>query len=224
MAQWNVSEGDKDLLRNLVSRSKQKITPEVTKSCKEFYKKDVVSYEDLVNIKTKLPDDIPVFVFFDRLTLKHEDHTYHASEEFRKKTEQLKIQQEQDSYKRLIRDIDPAQKYGRTDHMENFGTEMRAVNRQMISVINVVITVVGAFFFGFSGVTYAYPHLKLDLPTRFIIGLVPATIVFFCDLYFVIKGMDMDETTGTQTNEPGNVQPHSPATFSFKNMEAKKND
>ena len=94
---------------------------------------------------------------------------------------------------------------------------MRAVNRQMISVINVVITVVGAFFFGFSGVTYAYPHMKLDLPTRFIIGLVPATIVFFCDLYFVIKGMDMDETAETQPKEKG-------AAFSFKNMEAKKND
>ncbi|EGT56408.1 hypothetical protein CAEBREN_17778 [Caenorhabditis brenneri] len=219
MAQWNVSKEDKDLLRGLVAGSKEKITPEITKSCKEFYKKDVVSYKDLVNIKTKLPDDVPVFVFFDRLTLRHEDHTYKASEEFRKKTEELRIQQEQDSYKKLIRDIDPAQKYGKTDHMENFGSEMRAVNRQMISVINVVITVVGAFFFGFSGVTYAYPHLKLDLPTRFIIGLVPATIVFFCDLYFVVKGMDMDEHAENQPPKETSAAP-----FSFKNMEAKKND
>ncbi|CAP24133.1 Protein CBG02376 [Caenorhabditis briggsae] len=219
MAQWNVSQADKDLLRDLVAGSKEKISPETSKSCKELYKKDVVTYKDLVNIKTKLPDDVPVFVFFDRLTLRHEDHTYRASEEFRKRTDKLRIQQEQDSYKKLIRDIDPAQKYGRTDHMENFGTEMRAVNRQMISVINVIITVVGAFFFGFSGVTYAYPHMKLDLPTRFIIGLVPATIVFFCDLYFVVKGMDMDEQTESQPPKEATG-----ATFSFKNMEAKKND
>lgn len=51
MAQWNVSQEDKNLLRDLVAGSKEKITPEVSKSCKEFYKKDVVSYKDLVNIK-----------------------------------------------------------------------------------------------------------------------------------------------------------------------------
>lgn len=102
--------------------------------------------------------------------------------------------------------------------IQNFGVEMRAVNRQMISVINVVITVVGSFFFGFSGITYAYPHLNLDLPTRFIFGLVPATIVFFCDLYFVVKGMDMGESSETQPRESTGE------TFSFKNMEAKKND
>uniref|UniRef100_A0A8R1HNQ2 Transmembrane protein 199 n=1 Tax=Caenorhabditis japonica TaxID=281687 RepID=A0A8R1HNQ2_CAEJA len=218
MAEWDVSEENKNLLRDLIAKSACDLSTENQKVVKDFTKKDVITYKDLVNIKEKLPEDVPVFVFFDRLTLRHEDHTYKASAAFRKKTEELKVQQEQDSYKRLIRDVDPAQKYGRTDHMENFGVEMRTVNRQMMSVVNVVITVVGAFFFGFSGVTYAYPHLKLDLATRFIIGLVPATIVFFCDLYFVVKGMDFDEHVENLKEGP------SAATFSFKNMEDKKND
>ncbi|KJH50684.1 hypothetical protein DICVIV_03124 [Dictyocaulus viviparus] len=70
------------------------------------------------------------------------------------------------------------------------------VNRQLISVINVIITVGGAFFFGFSGVQYAYPQLHLDIATRFVIGLVPATIVFFADLYFLIKNMNQDDMCG----------------------------
>lgn len=221
----------KDLVNITVSFFLQFQNCNISSKLARKRKKNVKKPLKNIIFQEKLPADVPVFAFFDRLTLHHEDHTYKASAAFRKKTDELRIQQEQDSYKRLIRDVDPAQKYGRTDHMEvgnwnffkwslffqNFGVEMRTVNRQMMSVINVLITVVGAFFFGFSGVTYAYPHLKLDLATRFIIGLVPATIVFFCDLYFVVKSMDQDETAENQL-------PMDNANFSFKNMADKKND
>uniref|UniRef100_A0A0K0DF69 Transmembrane protein 199 n=1 Tax=Angiostrongylus cantonensis TaxID=6313 RepID=A0A0K0DF69_ANGCA len=99
------------------------------------------------------------------------------------------------AYKRIVRSVDASQKYGKVDHLENFGAELRIVNRQLISVVNVVITVAGAFFFGFSGVQYAYPQLHLDIATRFIIGLVPATVVFFADLYFILKTMDQDDSS-----------------------------
>ncbi|CAB3411298.1 unnamed protein product [Caenorhabditis bovis] len=218
MAQWTLTDENRKILNKLLTENS--VPAKTASAIKEITKKTVLTFEDITNIKNKLPDDVPVCVFFNKLKLSYEDHTYKASEEFRKKTEELKIQQEQDSYRRLVRSVDPLQKYGRTDHMENFGAEMRTVNRQVMSVVNVIITVVGAFFFGFSGVTYAYPHLKLDLATRFIIGLVPATIVFFADLYFVIKSMDM----GEDIEPPSTTTPKSGANFSFKNMEEKKND
>ncbi|CAI2325589.1 unnamed protein product [Caenorhabditis sp. 36 PRJEB53466] len=225
MAEWNVSKADKDLFRDLIAASKDEIASGSAKAIKEFQQKDCVTYKDLVNIKEKLPADMPVFVFFDRLTLRHEDHTYKASAAFRKRTEELRVQQEQDAYKRLIRDVDPAQKYGRTELMEDFGRQMRSSRRLETSLINVLITVVGTFFFGFSGVTYAYPHLKLDFATRILIGMVPATIVFFCDLYFFVKSMDMDETTAEQVPSEGTRTAPAPGSnFSFKNMEDKKND
>ncbi|ETN70465.1 hypothetical protein NECAME_04888 [Necator americanus] len=133
----------------------------------------------------------------------------------RAKTEELRKQQENMTYKKLVQSVDASQKYGKVNHMENFGAELKVVNRQLMSIFNVVITVVGAFFFGFSGVQFAYPHLHLDLATRFIIGLVPATIVFFADLYFVIKNLDQDYSTEAQASTS--------AVLSFKEM-SKKND
>ncbi|KAE9419528.1 hypothetical protein Angca_006604, partial [Angiostrongylus cantonensis] len=142
-----------------------------------------------------LPPDAPLFLFLTRLTVHCENVTYKASEEFRAKTESLRRTQENLAYKRIVRSVDASQKYGKVDHLENFGAELRIVNRQLISVVNVVITVAGAFFFGFSGVQYAYPQLHLDIATRFIIGLVPATVVFFADLYFILKTMDQDDSS-----------------------------
>ncbi|KIH65145.1 hypothetical protein ANCDUO_04536 [Ancylostoma duodenale] len=133
----------------------------------------------------------------------------------RAKTEQLRKQQENMAYKKIVQSVDASQKYGKVNLVENFGAELKVVNRQLISIFNVVITVVGAFFFGFSGVQFAYPHLHLDIATRFIIGLVPATIVFFADLYFVIKNMDYDDSVDPCPSNAG--------VLSFKEM-SKKND
>uniref|UniRef100_A0A914EAU2 Uncharacterized protein n=1 Tax=Acrobeloides nanus TaxID=290746 RepID=A0A914EAU2_9BILA len=71
--------------------------------------------------------------------------------------------------------------------------EIRAANRQMTAIFNTILTVGGAFVFGFFGIEYAAPRYKLDIALRMLIGLVLATVVFFADLYFIIKNMDMDE-------------------------------
>ncbi|VDN41509.1 unnamed protein product [Gongylonema pulchrum] len=68
--------------------------------------------------------------------------------------------------------------------------EMKAVNRQLTVVLNTLLTVAGGFFFGYFGISYAYPSLHLDMTTRMILGLLIGAIVFFADLYFIVKGMD----------------------------------
>uniref|UniRef100_A0A183CBT7 Endoplasmic reticulum transmembrane protein n=1 Tax=Globodera pallida TaxID=36090 RepID=A0A183CBT7_GLOPA len=71
------------------------------------------------------------------------------------------------------------------------GARRRA--RQLVAVINTLITVGGSFAFGFFGVEFAYPQLRLDVATRMLLGLVLATLVFFADLYFLVKGMETEE-------------------------------
>lgn len=68
--------------------------------------------------------------------------------------------------------------------------DLRSVNRQMIAVINTLLTVGGAFAFGFFGINMAYSHLNLDIATRMLLGLFFGTIVFFADIYFIVKNMD----------------------------------
>ncbi|VDK49044.1 unnamed protein product [Anisakis simplex] len=67
---------------------------------------------------------------------------------------------------------------------------MRVANRQAIVVFNTLITVGGAFAFGFFGMGYAVPSLQTELLFRLSVGVLLALIVFFADLYFIIKGMD----------------------------------
>jgi hypothetical protein len=67
---------------------------------------------------------------------------------------------------------------------------MKEVNRQLIAIVNALITVAGAFAFGYYGINLAYPSLNLNFETRLIMGMCAGTIVFFADMYFIIKSMD----------------------------------
>lgn len=69
----------------------------------------------------------------------------------------------------------------------SFGAEYREMNRQLIVLINTLLTVAGAFAFGYFGVQLAYPAASFDIAPRLIIGLILGTIVFFADLYFIVK-------------------------------------
>ena len=93
----------------------------------------------------------------------------------------------------MTRDVDSMQRFGKVHLMQDFGREMQSMNKQSVAVINTVLTVAGAFVFGFFGVPLAYPSAHLDFAVKMMIGLVIATIVFFADLYFLIKNMNMDD-------------------------------
>lgn len=68
---------------------------------------------------------------------------------------------------------------------------MKEANRQVISIFNTLLTVAAAFAFGFYGVSVAYPSLNLSLEVRLIFGICAATVVFFADLYFIVKYLDV---------------------------------
>lgn len=170
--EWKSTELDRKRLAAL-----EEFASEEGKSVlRNISSKNLFSIDDIIEIKKAVAPHAPVFLFLNNLTVHHEEVTYKASTDFRTKTEALRRKQENMAYKKIVESVDATQKYGKINHMENFGAELRVVNRQLISIVNIVITVVGAFFFGFSGVQFAYPHLHLDIATRFIIGLVPATI------------------------------------------------
>lgn len=66
-----------------------------------------------------------------------------------------------------------------------FSSDIKVVNRQLTVVLNMILTVVGAFVFGFVGLGIVNPGL--EMPVRMIVGTTLATLVFFADLYFVVK-------------------------------------
>lgn len=72
-----------------------------------------------------------------------------------------------------------------TFYKENLGQEMKTMNNQIIAVVNFAVTVVGAFVFGYKGSEAAMeiPNVAIQLT----VAMILATIVFFADLYFLIK-------------------------------------
>ncbi|KHN86910.1 Transmembrane protein [Toxocara canis] len=186
---WEVTEENRELLRSWASAC---TNPERCSLADALVKKSppVVDFEEVNEVLQHFSAEYPVYQFIERLhpvrvkPEKKRDRAYEA------RIQKLKKQQEDGMYKEMVRSIDPNQQYGRVSLMHNFGAEMRIANRQAIAVFNTLITVGGAFGFGFFGMGYAYPSLQTDLPFRLAVGIVLATIVFFADLYFIVKSMD----------------------------------
>ncbi|CAJ0564678.1 unnamed protein product, partial [Mesorhabditis spiculigera] len=176
--------------RCFVELEKRLDDPEKQQIVAGLAQKDVLTVGDVKKIQALIPPNFPAFFILLNEFRRVRELDYQASPAFRAKTEQLKRKFEDYAYRKLVESVDPAQSYGATPLMADFGSDFRSMNRQLGTVINFAITVIGGFFFGFSGVTYAYPSRDWDLATRFLIGLVLATIIFFADLYFLIKNMD----------------------------------
>uniref|UniRef100_A0A1I7Z0M3 Endoplasmic reticulum-based factor for assembly of v-atpase n=1 Tax=Steinernema glaseri TaxID=37863 RepID=A0A1I7Z0M3_9BILA len=162
----------------------------------ELLKKEI-SQEDLGNCKRCLPLNFPFFMITERLEIYKPPVEKKDNPEYRRRLERLRVEQQAREYKLMTKTIDAGQKYGRDTTMENFGQELRSANRHLIVVVNTLLTVGGAFAFGFFGIHIAYPHLNLDMARRMIIGLVLGIIVFFADLYFIVKGMGDDIESNT---------------------------
>uniref|UniRef100_A0A1I8A4L0 Endoplasmic reticulum-based factor for assembly of v-atpase n=1 Tax=Steinernema glaseri TaxID=37863 RepID=A0A1I8A4L0_9BILA len=166
----------------------------------ELLKKEICQ-KDLENCKRCLSSNFPFFMIAERLEVYKPPVEKKDNPEYRRRLDRLRVEQQEREYKLMTKMIDPGQKYGRDTIMENFGQELRSANRHLIAVFNTLLTVGGAFAFGFFGIDIAYPHLNLDMTRRMIIGLVLGIIVFFADLYFIVKGMgdDIESKTTAET-------------------------
>ncbi|XP_060067373.1 transmembrane protein 199-like [Ylistrum balloti] len=105
--------------------------------------------------------------------------------ELEARIQRLKAEQENKRYKEMTRNVDKSQK----DDMDkmNIGSEVKAMNSQMWSVVNFVVTVGGAFAFGYKATEIALGGSKHAMMVQMVIGLIFGTIVFFADLYFLVK-------------------------------------
>ncbi|XP_072013824.1 transmembrane protein 199-like [Amphiura filiformis] len=96
--------------------------------------------------------------------------------------EQLKAEQENKQYKLMTRNVN-ADAYGDQGLLAGVRQEVRSVKAQLMGVFNVVLTVLGAFTFGFMASYYAGKPAAYCVVVGFIFGLTTAA----ADLYFFIK-------------------------------------
>jgi len=209
------SQGDEGSSEDLMQREIKLKGKKQSFTIKELISRDRLSCDEVDAMQKSLPKEVEFHKFVDSLQphfisvlpSSEDRNTFappmdptKAKEAYRQRIERLRREQENREYQAMTQSIDPSQRYGRANLMENFGKDMRDVNRQVMAIVNTLITVGGAFVFGFFGLQLAYPSLQLDIATRMLVGLVLGTIVFFADLYFIIKTMDGPETSSTNSS------------------------
>ncbi|KAK0415396.1 hypothetical protein QR680_011924 [Steinernema hermaphroditum] len=187
-------------------------------------KGDKVNQKMLEDYQNAVPPHLPFFMIVERLDVYKSPVVKKDNTEYQKRLQKLREEQQEKEYKQMTMTVDTGQRYGRENLMENFGQELRSANRHLIVVFNTLLTVGGAFVFGFFGIDIAYPHLNLDMTRRMIIGLVLGTIVFFADLYFIVKalGDDIESTNGQSTTVASTEASTSTSSEAKVNNENKK--
>uniref|UniRef100_A0A0N5AII8 Transmembrane protein 199 n=1 Tax=Syphacia muris TaxID=451379 RepID=A0A0N5AII8_9BILA len=194
---WEISDDCKTMLADWSADS---TSPEMKRTVDRWLKIKplVLSSDEVLSVLRPLADKVPIYLLIERLKLHKPEVKKTVNPEYQKHIQQLKWDQENREYESMIRSIDPTQKFGGGNM--NFGEELKAMNRQSVVVFNTLLTVGGAFAFGFFGVGYAYPALNLNVTVRMTIGLILATVVFFADLYFIVKGMDLNQESSESSS------------------------
>ncbi|MFH4981043.1 hypothetical protein AB6A40_007752 [Gnathostoma spinigerum] len=185
---WNVeklSKGEKEKIDGLVKNSPH-----------------IIDGNELLDLLKPLASRYPIYKLVENIRPHLQKEESKPSKEYLARITRLKLEQEQREYQQMVKSVDANQKYGRADYMQDFGREMRMLNRHVITIFNTCLTVAGSFAFGFYGIGYAYPSLELNLPVRMLMGLVLGTVVFIADLYFLVKGMDDHDNESLQSARP----------------------
>lgn len=175
---WAFDDAEKRLLRNLAVSYGVKLPD-------SLFEQNSLAPSDVDLVEKSFPKSSPIFPFLLALRPQLLIPNPARSAEHVALTARLRAEN-------ACRSINPPT-WARRNQPLSFGAELRAANRQLTSIINMVLTVVAAFVFGFYGLSLAYPSLSGDMTLRAVLGLVFATVVFIADIYFVIKNMTLDD-------------------------------
>jgi len=110
------------------------------------------------------------------------------SPELEARCELLRAQQSNREYRDMTRNVDTVK--AKESPLSEIGREIRAMNRHLVTLFNMVFTVVGSFVFAYFGTQYLYPTGPGAFASRLGAGLITGTVVFFADLYFIIRTLD----------------------------------
>ncbi|KAL5477276.1 hypothetical protein EMCRGX_G024048 [Ephydatia muelleri] len=98
----------------------------------------------------------------------------------------IKAQVEQREYNKMVGNVDASL----PDTVDvNLAFELRTATREVSFMVNLLLTIVGCFVFGFFASYYA----GFSVITCTFVGLLFGMVAFFADLYFLLKFESMDQ-------------------------------
>lgn len=94
----------------------------------------------------------------------------------------LRQEQENRDYRQMTKNVDASRKAERDTHI-NY--EMREVNAQLVAVLQVILSIVGSFVFGYFSIEVIMG--TKDFVRQLSVGFSIATIVMIAEAYFLVK-------------------------------------
>lgn len=108
------------------------------------------------------------------------------SAELEERCKILRARQENREYREMTKNVDfGRQKATVVAKDENMGQEIKQINRFLMLFVNTVLTVAGSFVFTYKAFEYALA--VPSFPIQLLAGTFVGTVVFFADLYFILK-------------------------------------
>ncbi|KAK4872050.1 hypothetical protein RN001_016174 [Aquatica leii] len=99
----------------------------------------------------------------------------------------LKMQQENREYKAITKNVDNVRKPHPEDTMSY---QIKQINKQLIAVLQFIISVLAGFLFGFQGVQLMFG--TLDFGFRLLLGVICSLVIALAELYFLAKTLNED--------------------------------
>lgn len=120
--------------------------------------------------------------------------------ELEARVQKLKVQQMEREYRSMTRNVDSV----RVNYPEDtLSYQMKQINRQLIAVIQLIVSVGAGFTFGFIGVELLVG--ELDFGFRLLLGVMCALVIGLAEIYFLAKKLADDLVPPSQ---PGDEKQH----------------
>uniref|UniRef100_A0A8D8QM06 Transmembrane protein 199 n=1 Tax=Cacopsylla melanoneura TaxID=428564 RepID=A0A8D8QM06_9HEMI len=120
--------------------------------------------------------------------------------ELEARIQRLKVQQMEREYRSMTKNVDSV----RVNHPEDtISYQMKQINRQLIAVVQFIVSVGAGFTFGFIGVELIVGDL--DFGFRLLLGVICALIIALAEIYFLAKKLADDLVPPLPPGEAGGL-------------------
>ncbi|XP_036345663.1 uncharacterized protein LOC118754901 [Rhagoletis pomonella] len=102
--------------------------------------------------------------------------------------QRLREQQQNQEYLNMTKNVDSSLKYVPED---TIAYQVKAINSQMIAVLQFIFSVAAGFVFGFLGLELIFGGLEFGL--RLVMGIFCALVIGVAEMYFLLKKLNEEE-------------------------------
>ncbi|KAG8308787.1 hypothetical protein J6590_050421 [Homalodisca vitripennis] len=176
------------LKKKIKAITKEKISDSLWKKLKES--KDVLklTVSEVRWVRENVELDIPLHEWLEKCKIElPEPPVIPRSPELEARIQRLKLEQQERDYQNMTRNVDTIRSRYPD---ESIASQVKEINRQMIAVLQFVVSVGAGFAFGFIGVELIVGDL--DFGFRLLLGVMCALIIALAEIYFLAKQLAED--------------------------------